>query len=142
MFILCVHAHNGMGAHDMWLCDIHVAAQKHSQNENHHFSYVIHVSWNCHFNASKVDDKGPALSTRSQKPIVDKEWEDLESDLLMVAPVIEPEIYDVLNPDLDEDYTDFLTSLYKGVWFRIMCTNRIGSKFLPLVFSGSLIDNE
>ena len=63
----------------------------------------------------QVDDKGPALSTRSQKPIVDKEWEDLESDLLMVAPVIEPEIYDVLNPDLDEDYTDFLTSLYKGV---------------------------
>ena len=63
-----------------------------------------------------MDDTAPAQSTRSQRQLFDKPWEDLDSDLLQVAHAIEPDIYDVhnLNLDLDEDYLDFLTPFFKG----------------------------
>lgn len=57
--------------------------------------------------------KGPARSTRSRQPLVDKALEELEDDLLLVAPDFDPSIYDI-NAEVDDEYFDFLTSLRKS----------------------------
>ena len=74
---------------------------------------VSKVAKNLFEDSSDNASTGPALSTRSQRPLVDKELDELEQDLLFVAPDIDPSNYDV-DTEFDGDYVDFLTTLYKS----------------------------
>ena len=58
-------------------------------------------------------EKGPARSTRSQRPLVDKAMEELEQYLMYVAPDFDPTVSDV-DPEADTEYVDLIKSLLKS----------------------------
>ena len=63
--------------------------------------------------SSDAAEKGPARSTRSQRPLVDKAMEELEQYLMYVAPDFDPTVSDV-DPEADTEYVDLIKSLLKS----------------------------